>query len=91
VYCYEPTSHALRQVVAGDLRGKLQAAAHDQPYVGSAPLCLVINMDVERTASSYSNRAERYCLLEAGHVSQLERTTRPRTRKIAERASQVVA
>jgi SagB-type dehydrogenase family enzyme len=70
VYCYEPQTHALRQVDAGDLRGALQAAALDQPCVGAAPLCLVITMDVARTASRYGSRAERYCFLEAGHVAQ---------------------
>ncbi len=70
VYEYEPAGHALRQAAAGDLRGKLQAAALDQPCVGEAPLCLVIAVDVARTASKYGSRAERYCLLEAGHVAQ---------------------
>ncbi len=70
VYCYEPQTHALRPVVAGDLRGALQAAALDQPCVGAAPLCLVITMDVARTASRYGSRAERSCCLESGHVAQ---------------------
>jgi SagB-type dehydrogenase family enzyme len=70
VYEYEPGSHVLRRAVAGDLRGKLQAAALHQPCVGAAPLCLVITTDIARTASKYGSRAERYCLLEAGHVAQ---------------------
>lgn len=70
VYSYEPGPHALRQVIAGDLRGALQAAAHDQSCVGAAPLCLILIMDVARTANRYGSRAERYCLLEAGHVAQ---------------------
>jgi SagB-type dehydrogenase family enzyme len=67
---YEPGRHLLRPALAGDLRGKLQAAALDQPCVGAAPLCLVLTMDVARTASKYGSRAECYCLLEAGHVAQ---------------------
>ncbi len=70
VYGYEPGRHALRPALAGDLRRQLQAAALDQPCVGEAPLCLVITMDVAHTASRYGSRAERYCLLEAGHVAQ---------------------
>jgi SagB-type dehydrogenase family enzyme len=70
VYSYEPRPRALRQVIAGDLRGALQAAAHDQSCVGAAPLCLVLIMDVARTATRYGSRAERYCFLEAGHVAQ---------------------
>jgi SagB-type dehydrogenase family enzyme len=70
VYEYEPGRHALHPTLASDLRAKLQAAALDQPCVGEAPLCLVISIDVGRTASKYGGRAERYCLLEAGHVAQ---------------------
>ncbi len=70
VYEYEPHGHALRCVRTGDLRGKLQAAAWDQLCVGAAPLCLIFAMDVGRTAAKYGHRAERYCLLEAGHVAQ---------------------
>jgi SagB-type dehydrogenase family enzyme len=67
---YDPKAHSLRQVIAGDLRGNLQAAAHDQSCVGSAPLCLVIAIDINKSAVKYGDRAERYCLLEAGHVAQ---------------------
>ncbi len=67
---YEPGRHALRPARAGDLRRQLQAAALDQPCVGEAPLCLVITIAVARSASKYGSRAERYCLLEAGHLTQ---------------------
>jgi SagB-type dehydrogenase family enzyme len=67
---YEPKRHVLLRVRAGDLRGRLRAAAHDQASVGTAPVCLVITMDVSKTAAKYGGRAERYCLLEAGHVAQ---------------------
>jgi SagB-type dehydrogenase family enzyme len=67
---YEPRGHHLREVVSGDLRPMLQAAAHDQPCVGAAPVSLVIAMDVSRIASKYGRRAERYALLEAGHAAQ---------------------
>jgi SagB-type dehydrogenase family enzyme len=70
VYEYEPRQHVLRQVTSGDPRKQLQAAALDQPCVGAARLCLVIAVDVARSASKYGRRAERYCLLEAGHVAQ---------------------
>jgi nitroreductase len=63
VYKYEPARHALRQSLAGDVRGRLQTAALGQFYVGEAPLCVVITMDVARTASKYGRRAEPYCLL----------------------------
>jgi SagB-type dehydrogenase family enzyme len=70
VYEYVPAGHALHPALAGDLREKLRAAALDQPCVGEAPLCLVIAMDVARTALKYGSWAERYCLLEAGHIVQ---------------------
>jgi SagB-type dehydrogenase family enzyme len=70
VYEYQPERHLLRCHFVGDIRKKLQAAALDQTCVGSAPACLIIAMDAGRTASKYGNRAERYCLLEAGHVAQ---------------------
>jgi SagB-type dehydrogenase family enzyme len=67
---YDPRTHSLRQVLAGDVRRSLQTAAHDQSWVGAAPLCLVIAMDVDKTAAKYGERAERYCLLEAGHIAE---------------------
>ncbi len=70
VYQYEPRQHRLHRVHAGDVRAKLQAAALDQSCVGSAPLCLVVAFDCARSASKYGRQAERYCLLEAGHVAQ---------------------
>ncbi|HUY92845.1 MAG TPA: SagB/ThcOx family dehydrogenase [Pirellulales bacterium] len=69
-YAYEPDRHVLRQTLAGDLRPKLQAACLDQECVGSAPLCLAVVVDPARLAPKYGIRAERYCLLEAGHVAE---------------------
>ncbi|MHC4141418.1 MAG: SagB/ThcOx family dehydrogenase [Planctomycetota bacterium] len=70
VFEYLPHDHALRRIVVGDERKKLQAAALDQECVGGAPMCLVIAMNVDRTATKYGSRALRYCLMEAGHVAQ---------------------
>jgi SagB-type dehydrogenase family enzyme len=70
VHEYLPQDHLLRSTRIGDLRLKLQAAALNQSSVGRAPVCFVITMDVARTASKYGAKAERYCLLEAGHVAQ---------------------
>lgn len=69
-YEYEPAAHALRQVIAGDPRLDLHRASYDQRSVGTAPFCMVIAVDVSRTATKYGNRAERYCLIEAGHIAQ---------------------
>jgi SagB-type dehydrogenase family enzyme len=70
VWEYLPLDHALRRIVAGDERKKLQAAALDQESVGGAPMCMVLVMNVDRTAAKYGSRALRYCLMEAGHVAQ---------------------
>jgi SagB-type dehydrogenase family enzyme len=70
VYEYTPEKHALRRVLAGDIRSRLQAASLDQSCVGSAPANLVIAMQVAPMAAKYGAQAERYCLLEAGHAAQ---------------------
>jgi SagB-type dehydrogenase family enzyme len=67
---YQPASHALQCLATGDIRPQLQVAALDQACVGSAPVCIAISIDVGRIASKYERRAERYCLLEAGHAAQ---------------------
>ncbi len=54
----------------GDLRRPLQLAALDQDAVGNAGAVVVIAAVEERTARKYSERAERYCFMEAGHVGQ---------------------
>jgi SagB-type dehydrogenase family enzyme len=70
VFEYLPHNHALRRIVVGDERKKLQAAALDQESVGGAPMCMVLAVNVDRTAAKYGSRALRYCLMEAGHVAQ---------------------
>jgi SagB-type dehydrogenase family enzyme len=70
IFQYLPREHALRRVVDGDTRKALQAAALDQEMVGEAPACMVITLNVSRTAAKYGPRARRYCLIEAGHIAQ---------------------
>lgn len=70
VYQYVPAQHELRAVLEGDVRPRLQAAALDQTCVGQAPLCLVIVMQLDRSARKYGRWAQRYCLMEAGHIAQ---------------------
>ncbi len=67
---YLPKEHRLERHRAGDVRSALQKAALEQDPVGQAPLCVVIAAVPERTAGKYGPRAERYCMLEAGHVAQ---------------------
>jgi SagB-type dehydrogenase family enzyme len=70
VYEYCSGTHELNQCLRGDVRKALQAAALDQACVGNAPVCLAIAMDIALMAERYGRRAERYCLLEAGHAAQ---------------------
>lgn len=70
VSAYIPQRHALRPALSGDRRPELRDAAGGQPWVGTAPVCVVLTADVGHTAGRYGARAERYCLLEAGHVAQ---------------------
>ncbi len=67
---YVPARHAMAKHLAGDLRGKLQAAALRQSAVGGAPATFVIAAVVSRTSRKYGRRAQRYVLLEAGHAAQ---------------------
>ena len=70
VFEYRGKVHGLRRHVQGDVRDLLQSAALGQECVGKAPICLAIAIDVGRLTPNYRNRAQRYCLLEAGHVAQ---------------------
>lgn len=70
MYEYLPHDHALRRIIGGDIRPQLQAASLAQACVGDAPLCLAITADIEHLAAKYGDRAERYCILEAGHIAQ---------------------
>jgi SagB-type dehydrogenase family enzyme len=67
---YVPAGHAMAKHLAGDMRGKLQAAALRQSAVGEAPATFVIAAVVSRTSKKYGRRAQRYVLLEAGHAAQ---------------------
>jgi SagB-type dehydrogenase family enzyme len=67
---YRPKDHSLERIITGDQRKALQRAGLKQESIGSAPVCFVVTAAVERTARKYGDRAERYCLLEAGHVAQ---------------------
>jgi SagB-type dehydrogenase family enzyme len=52
------------------VRDELKTAALSQSAVGDAPVVIVIVAKPAVTAAKYRGRAERYCVLEAGHVAQ---------------------
>jgi SagB-type dehydrogenase family enzyme len=69
LYEYVPSSHLLRRL---DLEGALQKlrSAAGQKAVGSAPVSMILAMDPGRLEARCPEKAERYSLLEAGHVAQ---------------------
>lgn len=71
VYRYEPSEHRLHRAVSGDVRGRLRAAAGDQPCVGEARVCLVLAAQPAAIDARYGRRRGwRYALLETGHVAE---------------------
>ncbi len=69
-YRYDPATHALASVRAGDLRGELARAALGQAWLADAPATLVIAAVAERTTAHYGSRGRRYVHMEAGHAGQ---------------------
>jgi len=70
IYRYEPDSHALVAITAGDRRRALAAAALGQDWIAGAAVILAIAAIFERTTGRYGRRGERYVHVEAGHVGQ---------------------
>jgi SagB-type dehydrogenase family enzyme len=70
LFRYLPRRHALQEVSGEDRRPHLAAAALGQDFVAAAPVTLAVTADPAVLAGRYGDRAERYCVLEAGHVAQ---------------------
>lgn len=71
VYSYQPSQHAIRLIIEGDLRAELSAAALQQAAVLEAPMTMVIAAVYTRTSQKYgSQRSQRYVHMEAGHAAQ---------------------
>ena len=69
LYQYQPKTHALHRLADGDMLQKLRAATNQAP-IAAAPLCMILTMDVQSLVPKCGDKAERYCLLEAGHVAE---------------------
>jgi SagB-type dehydrogenase family enzyme len=67
---YEPKRHGLTKVVEGDVRRDVAAAGLDQAPLKRAPGIIIVVAKPAISAAKYGGRAERYCMLEAGHVAQ---------------------
>jgi SagB-type dehydrogenase family enzyme len=70
IYKYNPVSHSLKLIEAGDNRGELAKACLGQGCVKSAPLSIIIIGDYQKCAGKYKDRSKRYVDIEAGHIAQ---------------------
>jgi len=79
VYHYDPSAHALKKILEGDIRSDLAKAAHGQPWVAEAPVNIVITADYNRTTNKYGDLGARFVHMEVGHAGEniyLEATAR---------------
>lgn len=70
VYKYQPLSHRLVRVAAGDRRADLAAAALGQSCIKNSPASIVFSAVYERVTRKYRDRGIRYVHMEAGHAAQ---------------------
>jgi SagB-type dehydrogenase family enzyme len=70
VYKYKPKSHTLVNVIEGDKRSELSAAALGQSCVKKSAAVIVLAAVYERTMKKYGQRGIRYVHIEVGHASQ---------------------
>jgi len=70
VWRYHAREHALEIACAGDCRSPLAAAAFSQEFIAKAPITIAVSARPAVLEPRYAGRAERYCVLEAGHVAQ---------------------
>jgi SagB-type dehydrogenase family enzyme len=70
LYRYRPDGHRLEACLAGDLRSALVSAAWQQDWMLDAAAILVIAAVPAVCAVKYGERADRYVLMEAGHIAE---------------------
>jgi SagB-type dehydrogenase family enzyme len=70
VYRYDPDSHGLAQVSAGDRREELADASLGQEPIRTSPASLVITGVYARTTGKYGDRGVQFVHMEAGHAAQ---------------------
>ena len=70
IYRYFVADHSLALVREGDFRHQMRRHALGEEMMERASVVLVLSAVFERSAWRYRERAYRYILLEAGHISQ---------------------
>ena len=68
-FVYGPEGHSLKQISSLDLRKQLSVAASGLGPVEDAACDIVIAGSVRKIAPKYGNKAQKFMLLEAGHVA----------------------
>jgi SagB-type dehydrogenase family enzyme len=69
VHRYEPVSHGLRTIAAGDPAAAV-GAAFGRDWVRRARVVIVLSADLTDATDVHAVRGYRYALLEAGHLGQ---------------------
>jgi SagB-type dehydrogenase family enzyme len=69
VFIYSPEGHSLKQISSLDQRKQLSAAASGLGPVEDAACDIVIAGSPRKIAAKYGNKAQKFMLLEAGHVA----------------------
>jgi SagB-type dehydrogenase family enzyme len=70
LYHYAIKHHQLEQLMTGDLRGRISAAALGQGFCASAAAVFVWSAVFDRCKWKYDQRAYRYIYLDAGHIAE---------------------
>jgi len=70
VHEYLPKEHALKTLHATDVMADLRAIPPNPPTLGGAPAVIVLGVHLAPLEARVGARAERYAMMEAGHVAQ---------------------
>jgi len=70
VYKYFPHSHSVKKILDGDKRKDLANSALGQESIIEGAVNFVITAVYSRTTRKYSQRGERYVMIEVGHAAQ---------------------
>lgn len=70
LYHYEPATHSLTLVKAGDMRAELSEASLGQPCVRNAAVVIILSAVYERTTERYGDRGKMYVHMDVGHAAE---------------------
>jgi len=71
LYIYNPEEHSLKQIIEKDLTDYLvNSSPAMEQSIRKASVCIILNTIMPRQKFKYGERANRFALLEAGHITQ---------------------